>query len=72
MSERKELEAAVAAYAEAMKARLLSKKHQGWFGWEDLNLVEAQRRILDNIFKADGKSLVDVGNLAMMIWRQKK
>lgn len=73
MSEQKNLDAAVDEFAEAMKARLSSKRKQGWGGWDDANIPALFDRMSKNMFsaaKGDKKSLVDVANLAMMIHRQ--
>lgn len=76
MSEPKELESAVDEFADAMKARLLSKHKQGWRGWQDMDSTYLGHRLLRNAKKAaetgDRKSLVDVANLAMMIYRSEK
>jgi len=77
MSERKKLEAAVDAFAVAMKARLLSKLKQGWSGWDDPHQrAGIADRLLKNASQArergDEKSLVDVANLAMMLWMWKR
>ena len=73
MSEQEELSAAVDEFADAMKARLESKRKQGWRGWDDMNRECLADRLLMNAAKGaingDKKSLVDVANLAMMIHR---
>ena len=75
MSEKSELDDAVDEFAAAMKARLCSKAKQGWRGWEDMDCVSLGHRLLKNaasaVIDGDKKSLVDVANLAMMIYRQK-
>jgi hypothetical protein len=77
MSEIKDLNAAVDEFTEAIKARLLSKYKQGWRGWDGPpECFSADTRLLKNaavgIVKKDGKSLIDVAALAMMIWRSLK
>ena len=71
MSEISELEKAVDAFAEAMKARLRSKAKQGWHGWQHMGRDALGGRLLMNAAKGatkdDQKSMVDVANLAMMI-----
>ena len=71
MSDFKQLEQAVDAFAEAMKARLRSKAKQGWHGWVHMGRDDLGGRLLLNAAKGatsvDQKSLVDVANLAMMI-----
>jgi hypothetical protein len=73
MSEIAELELAVDEFAAAMKARLRSKRKQGWGGWRHMGGESLGDRLLRNAASAavdgDKKSLVDVANLAMMIHR---
>lgn len=76
MSKIKELEAAVDAFAEEMKTRLRSKAKQGWTGWQSMGREDLGGRLLVNAAKGaingDEKSLVDVANLAMMIYRSQQ
>jgi hypothetical protein len=73
MSEKQELETAVDEFAVAMKARLESKRKQSWHGWDRMGRADLAERLLMNAAKGattgDKKSLVDVANLAMMIYR---
>jgi hypothetical protein len=74
MSEISEIEKAVDKFAEAMKARMISKAKQGWSGWRGMERKHFDDRLLWNAAKAvngDKKSLVDVANFAMMIYRHK-
>jgi len=74
MGELKELNDAVDEFALAMKKRLKSKAHQGWHGWQAIEWEDdVPNRLLRNaaqaIVKRDRKSLIDVANLAMFLWR---
>jgi len=73
MGEQRDLEAAVDEFAAAMKKRLNTKRKQGWGGWEDPELCDAEARFLRNaaqgVIVKDKKSLVDVANFAMFLWR---
>ena len=77
MGELKELNDAVDEFASAMKKRLKSKSHQGWHGWQAIEWEDDEddvpNRLLRNaaqaIVKRDRKSLIDVANLAMFLWR---
>ena len=73
MGEQRDLDAAVDKFATAMKKRLGTKRKQGWYGWEDPELYDVENRLLRNaaqgITGKDKKSLVDVANLAMFLWR---
>ena len=75
MSEKQSLEDAVDEFAAAMKKRLLSKQKQGWYGWDQPNIYNTSNRLLRNasqvVVRNDPKSMVDVANLAMMLWRKK-
>ena len=77
MSERADIEAAVDDFAVAMKARLRSKSKQAWHGWDDPAYQNGiALRMLSNAAHAkehrDAKSLVDVANLAMFIWKKEQ
>lgn len=72
MSASSELDAAVDAFAAAMKKRLHSKQKQGFRGWQHMGRDALGGRLLSNAasgaINGDTKSLVDVANLAMMIY----
>ena len=78
MNEKQEITEAIDAFSDEMKKRMLSKKKQGWSGWEHLtrSIYNGSGRLLMNAAKAaitgDKKSLVDVANLAMMIHRNER
>ncbi len=76
MNEASKLEQAVDEFSLAMKARLRSKARQGWHGWDNMGREELSSRLLVNAASSavngDKKSLVDVANLAMMIYRSSK
>ena len=74
MGELSELNDAVDEFSIAMKKRLKSKSHQGWHGWQAIEWEDnVSNRLLRNaaqaIVKRDRKSLIDVANLAMFLWR---
>ncbi len=71
--EQKELNKLVDEFAKAMKTRLKTKRKQGWCGWESPKRYDCSGRLLKNAAKGvvsgSKKSLVDVANLAMFLWK---
>ena len=66
------LDEAVDAFAQQMKAKLEQKAREGWTGWDR---PESSVKIW-NAMLAQGAAIplakgqeVDIGNLAMMLWR---
>jgi hypothetical protein len=76
MTEREELDSAVDEFAAEMKMRLHSKRKQGWTGWQNIHISYLDSRLLKNAAQAvngqDKKSMIDVANLAMMLFRRKQ
>jgi hypothetical protein len=65
-------DAAVDAFAAAMKDRMSLQRARGRKGWDDPAACPIERleaMLFDNAFEGD---FVDVGNLAMMIWTRRK
>jgi len=64
--------AGVRDFAEAMKAKLDLKREQGRGGWHDPEQCSLERLYIllaDHVRKGD---MVDIGNLAMMIWNRER
>jgi hypothetical protein len=63
---------AIDRFAEVMKARMNTKRHQGWKGWD---YRSNPNQLLYNAAKAvandDLESAVDCANYCMMIWNVK-
>lgn len=73
----KALNTLVDAFAAEMKAKLLQKMREGYRGWDDHGLStklglglrnHAQRAIVEE----DPEQLVDVANLAAMLWNMER
>lgn len=68
-----DLNAAVDAFANAMKANLVAKAKEGWAGWRT---PAFEGRIISrlisksNLIEFDRKQAVDIANLSMMLWYQ--
>jgi len=72
------LEQAVDTFAEVMKAKLVAKAAQGYFGWNDPKwLPEIKHKLIDHAAKlylgdvliaGQGHQAVDVANLAMFLF----
>lgn len=75
-SEAARLSRLVSEFADEMREKLWKKLAQGYRGWEDdsdSHLVELLREKLrvhvDRYLARDPKQLVDIANLAAMLWR---
>lgn len=67
------LNAAVDAFAEAMKAKLAAKAKEGLTGWHSPafgRLIVSRLHSRANLIEFDRKQAVDIANLSMMLWYQ--
>ncbi len=67
------LNAAVDAFAEAMKAKLAAKAKEGWTGWSSPafdGMIVSRLIKKANLVEFDRKQAVDIANLSMMLWHQ--
>lgn len=61
------------AYSNRMWKRLMQKRWEGFSGWDDKERItnaDLKRRIRAKL-NGDETDLVDIGNLAMMLWHRK-
>ena len=70
------LDHAVDGFANAMKAKLHEKAREGFYGWnESENLAEIRAKLLthaERIVAGEDNQAVDVANLAMMVFFQRR
>ena len=65
--EREKLRAAVDAFADKMKAKLLRKEREGYEGWDGISPYRLADKLWAHLKKGD---LVDVANFCMMLSHQ--
>ena len=58
----------VDAFALSMKAKLMKKHREGFYGWKSIRKDYALRSLHRHLEKGD---MVDVANFAAFIWRKK-
>lgn len=66
-----DLNAAVDAFADAMKAKLAAKAKEGWTGWRCQafdGMIVSWIIKKSNLVEYDRKQAVDIANLSMMLW----
>ena len=64
------LHAAVDQFAAAMKTKLAVKAREGWYGWQESENEEAIWERLESHVRRGRSQVVDIANLAMMLWHQ--
>lgn len=70
----KDLSYAVDAFAFTMKTKLYAKAMQGYTDWDDPQYKEViEKKLYEHVErqKIDGNQLIDIANLAMMLWHFK-
>jgi hypothetical protein len=78
MTEIEKLCNAVDEFAAAMKLRLIQKQKEGFRGWNtDINSIPLRlSQMAERVYLlgkgSEKKTLIDVANFAMMIWRKVK
>lgn len=71
ITEAEKIENAITAFAESMKSKMLKKLNQGFTGWDNpANASFLRSSLTEHVHKDQTtmKQMVDVGNLAMMLW----
>ena len=68
ISEEAALNALVDAFAAEMKAKLQTKREDGFHGWDYLDAMPAIHRKYRQHLRRQNNQWVDVANLAAMLW----
>jgi hypothetical protein len=55
-------------FASSMKSKLVQKAREGWCGWDKSENLESIRERLSDHVKRGDLQMIDVANLAMMVW----
>ena len=64
-----DLENLVKGFSDRMHTKLLEKLYKGWGGWDTCPTEILERKLKEHIKKGfDLKNMIDIGNLAAMIW----
>jgi hypothetical protein len=58
----------VAAFADEMENRLIAKLAEGQRGWDEPESIPRIRQLLEENLRKGDSEMVDVANLAMMLW----